>query len=147
MSLGSKRRTLWVLAPLLLLTFSVNAQCKKFAKKACPDQLGEGYMPNGRASSLTLYPGENAVVREIFYPGQKYKIVTCAQEDIAPSQFTVSDTRGNVLFDSSKSDESVWEFEVDQTVELDLKLFIPPLTTHTTPLPGCAGLMVGISFM
>ena len=46
--------------------------------------------------------------------------------------------------DSDRVDALKRETEVDQTVELDLKLYIPPLTTHTTPLPGCAGLMVGI---
>jgi hypothetical protein len=117
--------TLIFLLSQVTLVTEINAQCKSFTKKKCISNLGD-YNSNGQYNGAVMFQGEEATLMQTFYSGQKYKLMICSQSSIAEDLFfEVQDFRGNLIYSSDGTDKNFFEFDVESTQQLKIRIVIP----------------------
>ena len=135
--------------PILIIlyaatAFTVNAQCKAFAKKDCLPELGL-YTHDGNYHAAVLAEGEEAELYKTFYSDMEYRMVICGDSTLPPIEFTVLDASRNVLY-SNKDKEYAksWDFNLQSSQQL--KLIIKVTSSNQsgiTPASGCVAIMFG----
>lgn len=137
-----------LILPILLLALAApqfaSAQCKSFTKKNCREPLAE-FTSNGQYNGAVMFEGEEAKLSQTFYSGQEYRLFVCAHEAINDSlYFEVMDYRKNVLYSSRGSGEKTFDFTLESTQQLKVKVVIPELgTANDLKKNGCVSIMVG----
>jgi hypothetical protein len=137
-----------LILPILLLALAVpqfaSAQCKSFTKKNCREPL-EDYTGNGQYNGAVMFEGEEATLSQTFYSGQDYRLFVCSQPSISDSlYFEVMDYRKNVLYSSRNSGEKVFDFTLESTQQLKMRVVVPSLgTANNLKKNGCVSIMVG----
>lgn len=131
-------------AVALVLSLSVQAQCKGFAKKVCKLELS-GYIHDGNYHAAILTEGEEAELYKTFYSGQKYRIAICATETLPGVEFKVVDAYKNVLFDNTKHNNvGTWDFTLESSQQLKIIVKVPVSNTKSEfPNSGCVSIMFG----
>jgi hypothetical protein len=131
-------------AVALVLSMSVQAQCKGFAKKVCKLELS-GYIHDGNYHAAILTEGEEAELYKTFYSGQKYRIAVCATETLPGIEFKVMDAYKNILFDNTKHNNvGTWDFTLESSQQLKIIVKVPVSNTKAEfPNSGCVSIMFG----
>lgn len=121
-----------------------SAQCKSFTKKNCREPL-EDYTGNGQYNGATMFEGEEATLSQTFYSGQEYRLFVCSHESISDSlYFEVMDYRKNVLYSSRGKEEKIFDFSLESTQQLKIRVVVPDLgTANNLKKNGCVSIMVG----
>ena len=133
------------LAFFVLLSSSLQAQCKGFAKKVCKPELA-GYIHDGNYHAAILTEGEEAELYKTFYSGQNYRIAVCGSgTSLPPIEFQVMDAYKNVLFDNaSDNTETSWDFSVESSQQLKITVKVPISDVNVDePEEGCVAIMFG----
>ena len=133
------------LAFFALLSGSVQAQCKGFAKKMCKPELA-GYIHDGNYHAAILTEGEEAELYKTFYEGQNYRIAVCGSlSSLPPIEFQVVDAYKNVLYDNTASNTDVtWDFSVESSQQLKVVVKVPVSDPQPEfPNSGCVAIMFG----
>jgi hypothetical protein len=133
-----------ILAALLLINTSVNAQCKGFAKKLCKLEL-TGYIHDGNYHAAILTEGEEAELYKTFYSGQNYRLAICGSETLPAIEFQVVDAYKNVIYDNRKHDNTgVWDFKLESSQQLKIVVKVPVSEQKSEfPNSGCVAIMFG----
>jgi hypothetical protein len=133
-----------ILAVLLLMNTSVNAQCKGFAKKLCKLEL-TGYIHDGNYHAAILTEGEEAELYKTFYSGQNYRLAICGSETLPAIEFQVVDAYKNVIYDNRKHDNTaVWDFKLESSQQLKIVVKVPVSDQKSEfPNSGCVAIMFG----
>ncbi|MBN1158652.1 MAG: hypothetical protein JXA61_04665 [Bacteroidales bacterium] len=132
------------LASLILLSQSVEAQCKGFAKKLCKLELAP-YIHDGNYHAAILTEGEEAELYKTFYTDQRYRIAICGAEALPAVEFQIVDAYRNVLFDNREHDmASTWDFSLESSQQLKVVVNVPVSGTQAEfPNSGCVAIMFG----
>ena len=131
----------------VLLAFAAldaQAQCRKFAKKACGDVL-TGYTPDGTMEGEQLFEGEWRTYNRMFYSGVDYRVAVCVDEKVKEGTwFEVLDSNGKSLHNSKETGEFTWDFNVSSGIALDVVIHMPekPEDRYFRNM-GCVTLMIG----
>ncbi|MCC6690714.1 MAG: hypothetical protein IT235_04205 [Bacteroidia bacterium] len=134
-----------VIATTLLTaaTLFASAQCKNIAKKQCFPQLAP-YIQNGQFNSAKFAPGENAEIQMVFYAGQNYRLMVCAESILGDVSFKIIDMEKNELYSSKKSGSKMWDFNVASTQAFIVQVDVPANDTPNEIIPdGCVSIIVG----
>lgn len=133
-----------IIAFASLLPLTSQAQCKSFTKKNCMAQL-DGYTGNGQYNGAVLFEGEEATLVQTFYSGKDYRLYVCSHATIKDSiYFEVSDYRKNTLFSSQDKEESYFDFSVESTQQLNIRVVVPEMgTNNELKKNGCVSILVG----
>jgi hypothetical protein len=127
-------------------SFSVNAQCKGFAKKVCKLSLVP-YIHDGNYHAAILTEGEEAELYKTCYAEQQYRIAVCGSESIPVIEFKIIDANRNVLFDNTKNNMvSVWDFKLESSQQLKVVIKVPASTkkkSESEIVSGCVAIMFG----
>ena len=128
----------------LTLFTELSAQCKSFTKKKCMKDLGE-FNSNGQYNGAVMFQGEEATLMQTFYSGQKYKLMICSQSSISESLFfEVQDYRNNLIYSSDGTDKNDFEFDVESTQQLKIRIVIPDnVSGSQIKKNGCVSVIVG----
>lgn len=129
---------------LMSISFSAEAQCKRFTKKTCFPVLSP-FIHNGQLTSAQFMPGEVAEISMTFNAGQDYRILVCSQELIGNVQFRVLSKKRKILYESDKEmSNPFWDFNVANTQQLFIQIIVPEKETSNNIVPaGCVTLLVG----
>jgi len=133
------------LAALIMLSPQTGqAQCKNFTKKKCITQLDD-YTGNGQYNGAVMFEGEEAKLTQTFYSGKDYRLFVCAYPSISDSiYFDITDYSKNLLFTSKDADEPLFDFSVESTQQLNIKVVVPDMgTTNELKKNGCVSILVG----
>ncbi|MBN2482474.1 MAG: hypothetical protein JXB19_12100 [Bacteroidales bacterium] len=132
------------LASLILLSQSVDAQCKGFAKKLCKLELAP-YIHDGNYHAAILTEGEEAELYKTFYTGQRYRIAICGAEALPPIEFQIVDAYKNVIFDNTEHDMApTWDFSLESSQQLKVIVNVPVSSVQAEfPNSGCVAIMFG----
>jgi len=126
------------IAPLFL-----NAQCGRFTKKKCLPLL-EDYLPNENFNSAVLMPGDEAEINMTFFAGQAYRLFVCSEEILGDVVYKVLDMNDKLVYDSSTSETTTFDFEVANTIKMKVQISVPKgKVTHDIPHQGCTTLLLG----
>ena len=93
-----------------------------------------------------MFEGEEATLSQTFYSGQDYRLFVCSQPSISDSlYFEVMDYRKNVLYSSRNSGEKVFDFTLESTQQLKMRVVVPSLGDRksTRLKNGWVSIMVG----
>lgn len=134
----------WSAVIALLITSSVDAQCKMFAKKNCMPNVSP-YTHNGQLNSATLVAGQKVQLEMTFYSGQNYRVLVCAQEVLGKVSFRLLDVDKNVVFSSKENNNpDHWDFNLKSTQQLFVEVEVPKADNPNGIIPsGCVALLVG----
>ena len=135
---------------ILILSYSISAQCRGFAKENCKSQL-ENYIPTGETANAELSPGDRYQFISTFYKGQSYRIVTCADETLGNIQFTIRNAKRQLYFDNHGEEISSFDFKVASTQQLIISLIAPENNSATEEnneeskeeISGCVSAITG----
>ena len=134
-----------LVACMLTLPMTLNAQCKQFAKNTCKVGLVP-YQHDGNYHAALLIEGEEAELYKTFYSDRNYRIGVCGASNLSAIEFKVVDTRnGKVLYDNSlKEFEWKWDFKLESSQQLKIMVKVPvPDGTVEEPEEGCVAIMFG----
>ncbi|MEX2596173.1 MAG: hypothetical protein WEC59_04520 [Salibacteraceae bacterium] len=137
--------TLFVTFSAMLFSYQhAQAQCKAFTKKKCLDVL-EGYTGNGQYNGAVMFEGEEATLSQTFYSGKEYRLFVCAYPSIKDSiYFEVTDYRKELLYSSKGKDEQIFDFSVESTQQLYVRMIVPKMgTSNELKKNGCVSVLVG----
>ena len=120
------------------------AQCKGFTKKACIPGLAP-FIHNGQMNSTILLAGEKAELQMIFYSGQDYRLMVCAQAILGDVSFRLLDKNKKVVFNSKEEDYvQFWDFNVVSTQQFSIEVDVPQSSSSTQLVEnGCVSVLVG----
>lgn len=139
---------------ILILSYSISAQCRGFAKENCKSQL-ENYIPTGETANAELSPGDRYQFISTFYKGQSYRVVTCADETLGNIQFTIRNAKRQLYYDNHGDENRVFDFRVAATQQLIVSIVIPESKEEKTEakeeskknkesiVEGCVSAMIG----
>ena len=133
-----------LLAFMISIPVTMNAQCKQFAKNTCKAGL-EPYQHDGNYHAALLIEGEEAELYKTFYSDREYRIGVCGAHNL-DIEFKVVDTRdGKVLFDNSLNDyDWKWDFNLESSQQLKIMVKVPvPEANLDEPQEGCVAIMFG----
>ena len=133
-----------VLALLVLLPITVNAQCKGFAKRLCKVEL-DPYIHDGNYHAAILTTGEEAELYKTFYSDTEYRITVCGADNMPEIEFRVIDSDRNVLYTNASKDYfRSWDFRLEASQQL--KIFVRVPVDENLPdqvESGCVAIMFG----
>lgn len=120
------------------------AQCKGFTKRKCIAELGD-YTGNGQYNGAVMFEGEEATMVQTFYSGKDYRLFVCSHPAIADSlYFEVTDYSRNMIFSSKESGDAFFDFSLESTRQLNIKVIVPDLgTSNELKKNGCVSILVG----
>jgi hypothetical protein len=124
--------------------YTVDAQCRSFAKNSCETQL-EGYMVSGRMYGGFVTQGQEMELNVVLNGGQKYRLVNCSKPDLGKVQVQLLDSEGNIIFDNADHDMAQnWDFDVKSTQEFKIRTIVPGATKSTSSsVRDCSILILG----
>lgn len=140
-----KQTVITAIAALCLfgLSMDLQAQCKSFTKRKCMKQL-EDYSSNGQYNGAVMFEGEEATLMQTFYSTHEYRLIVCAQPSIADSMYyEIQDYRGKVVYSSKDAESSIFDFDVESTQQLKIKVFIPGRSAGMIKKNGCVSILIG----
>jgi len=142
-----KRILFLVFITSIILSYTVTnsfSQCKRFTKNNCLPKL-KPYTYNGQLNSAVLSQGDEAYLKLIFYPEQEYRILVCGNPILGNIHFRLFTDNGVLVYDNETMDYlPFWDFKTDQTIELTLKIMVPPASEDDyTVKDGCVSILVG----
>ena len=138
-------RTISILAFLIVATtFSVDGQCKAFAKKVCIPELG-AYTHDGNYHAAILVEGEEAELYKTFYSDMEYRVSVCGEDKLPEVEFKVLDANKNVLYSNKDANfAKTWDFKLQSSQQLKLVVKVNTLNKPgETPASGCVAIMFG----
>lgn len=137
-------KTVAILVLFVGMGIQVSAQCKGFIKRRCMPRLLP-YVHNGQLNSIDLFPGETASLKIPFHSGHNYRVMACGQEVLEGVYFEVyADDEKTLLYTSEGKNEDFWDFSVEATRELLVKVLAPGAESNSELSPrGCVGLLIG----
>lgn len=131
-----------------LMGFTVNgmAQCKRFTKNKCLNEM-EPYMSNGQLNAAMMLSGEQAEVGLNFNKALSYRLIVCADSYFEGLKYQLVDESGTVFLKDSiakGSNSSVKDIKVENSGPLQLQLQTP-LRESTTGIKrnGCVSILIG----
>lgn len=136
-------KKLAVITALLLasVTMSYAQDCESLVK-ACEVHLkgkNNSFVSDGQVYTAFL-DREKAEFKTTFFGGSTYRIATTAGEDDTYVIFTVTDTKGNLLFTNKNYKNSrYWDFKVPNTIPV----IISTELDMDKKVTGCAVMMIG----
>ena len=135
---------LFALIILVSIHFSGYGQCKGFTKNKCIPVLAP-FIHNGQMNSTTLLAGEKAELQMIFYSGQDYRLMVCAQPILGDVSFRLMDKNKKEVFNSKDQDYvQFWDFNVVSTQQFFIEVDVPASTSKTQLVEnGCVSILVG----
>jgi hypothetical protein len=135
---------LLLLAALLTVNYTVQAQCKGFAKKICKQELTP-YIHDGNYHAAILTEGEEAELYKTFYSGQNYRIAVCGAEPLTKIEFQVIDAYKNLLYDNRDHNNVMsWDFKLDASQQLKIVIKVPVTNKQAEyPFSSCVAIMFG----
>ena len=133
-----------IVALLLFSSLDAQAQCRKFAKKNCPDVLA-GYTPDGTMEGEQLFEDEFRTYNRMFYSGVDYRVAICVDDKVKEGTwFEVVDSKGVVLHSTEGTGNYSWDFNVSSGIALDVIVHMPPKPEDRYfRNMGCTTLMIG----
>jgi len=134
----------YLLAILLVLPLSINAQCKGFAKKICKAEL-DPYIHDGNFHAAVLTEGEEAELYKTFYSDTEYRIAVCGSEQLPKIEFKVVDINNNVLYSNKEHNFSrTWDFKLQSSQQLKIIVKVYPSSKNVEEVQsGCVAIMFG----
>jgi hypothetical protein len=138
-------RTISILAFLIVATtFTVDGQCKAFAKKVCIPELG-AYTHDGNYHAAILVEGEEAELYKTFYSDMEYRVSVCGEDKLPEVEFRVLDANKNVLYSNKDANfAKTWDFKLQSSQQLKLVVKVNTLNKPgETPASGCVAIMFG----
>ncbi len=138
--------TFFTLLTFLTCSFAnqANAQCLSFAKNVCKPKL-ENFVHDGNYNATMLGSGETAELFKTFFKDQKYRIVIGKVDNLPPIHFRLVDEDNNILFDNKEHNYiDVWDFSVETTQMLVLKLKVLDNYDEDNSTKGCISVLFGI---
>ncbi len=147
---------------IIILTQSVNAQCREYIKAVAGYQL-ESYTMDGNFLSPEIYEGGKVELTRTFMKGQKYKIMVIGM-DLFEKKITITDSDGFIIFKNYASKESEepkyfsdingdriinfgsnhFEFAPETSQNLTIKIELERKARWKRKrLKGCMGIVVG----
>lgn len=134
-----------ILASLMVLPYTLNAQCKQFAKNTCKAGL-DPYQHDGNYHAALLIEGEEAELYKTFYSDRNYRVGVCGAANLDRIEFRVIDSRsGKVLYDNSQHDFVwKWDFKLESSQQLKImvRVMVPDGGVEE-PEEGCVAIMFG----
>jgi hypothetical protein len=133
-----------LVALLVSLPTSVNAQCKQFAKKICKVGLTP-YQHDGNYHAALLIEGEEAELYKTFYSDTEYRIGVCGAGNLSDIEFKIVDSNGKVLYNNRYEDfEWKWDFRLESSQQLKIVVKVPVSGENIEePKEGCVAIMFG----
>lgn len=135
--------------PLLALlvfaaNFTVDAQCKAFAKKECLPLLAT-YTHDGNYHAAVLVEGEEAELYKTFYSDMEYRVAIVGEGKLPAIEFRILDTNKNVLYSNKDKDYAkTWDFKLQSSQQLKLVIKVSSFNQPgETPANGCVAIMFG----
>jgi hypothetical protein len=138
-------RTISILAFLIVATtFSVDGQCKAFAKKVCIPELG-AYTHDGNYHAAILVEGEEAELYKTFYSDMEYRVSVCGEDKLPDIEFKVLDANKNVLYSNKDANYAkTWDFKLQSSQQLKMIVKVNSFNkSGETPASGCVAIMFG----
>ncbi len=113
------------------------AQCGELANKCAPSL--KPFKSDGQFHRALLLEGETAEFETTFYAGNKYKIVACTGPHSDSLEFSVYDSRYNLLFSNLDHDmPQDWQFSFNATDK-----YIIQANLSEGAGSGCAVILIG----
>lgn len=137
--------SLLLLAALILLPASSQAQCRAFVKNKCQTAMAP-YKFNETFNAAQLAPGEEAEVELTFYSGQEYRLLICVHPILGEVNWKLTDATGKSLFESTADNpKPSFDFKVATTQQLKVHIDVPEKSKGGNELlnVGCVGILVG----
>ncbi len=133
-----------LVALLVALPTSANAQCKQFAKKICKVGLTP-YQHDGNYHAALLIEGEEAELYKTFYSDTDYRIGVCGAGNLSDIEFKIVDSNGKVLYNNRYEDyEWKWDFRLESSQQLKIVVKVPVAGENIVePAEGCVAIMFG----
>ena len=133
-----------ILALLLIVSVSANAQCKAFAKKVCLPELGS-YTHDGNYHAAVLVEGEEAELYKTFYSDMDYRVAICGEDKLPNIEFRIMDANKNVLYSNKENNYAkTWDFKLQSSQQLKLIVKVSSFNQPgDTPAIGCVSIMFG----
>jgi hypothetical protein len=138
-------RIFTVLAFLFLAaTFTVNGQCKAFAKKDCLPNLG-AYTHDGNYHAAVLVEGEEAELYKTFYSDMEYRVAVVGEGKLPAVEFKIVDENKNVLYSNKDHNYAkTWDFKLESSKQLKLVVTVSTFNkAGEIPASGCVAIMFG----
>jgi len=127
----------------LLITFSVNAQCRSFAKNKCVPDLAP-YKFNESFNAAQLAPGEEAEVNLTFYSGQEYRVMVCSHPILGEVNWKLVDDNNKILFESLADDpKHSFDLKAGSTSAMKVVVWVPTRGNTSMVHVGCVAILVG----
>ena len=129
---------------ITVASFSVNAQCKGFAKKEVLTLLSP-YTHDGNYHAAVLVVGEEAELYKTFYSDMEYRVVVAGEEKLPTVEFEILDENKNVLY-TNKDHNYVRFTDLKLENSKQLKLVIKVQSFNKSgeiPATGCVAIMFG----
>jgi len=125
---------------------SVNAQCKQFAKKTCKVGLNP-YQHDGNYHAALLIEGEEAELYKTFYSDTDYRIGVCGAGNLNAIEFKIVDSNGKVLYNNKYQDfDWKWDFRLESSQQLKIIIKVPVSEDAVEdPEEGCVSIMFGFN--
>lgn len=103
------------------------------------------FVHNGQYNGAVLFEGEEATMVQTFYNNHNYRLMACTQSLLSDSvYFEVSDFDGFLLYTSQGKAKPYWDFNVESTQQLKIRLVAPDQqTTSDIKQSGCVSILVG----
>lgn len=136
-------QTIIIVSLLAIIPFSADAQCKSFAKKSKIDLLP--FVHDGIYNATVLAEGESAELYKTFYSGQEYRILIASEEELPNVEFTVMDSKRNVLFSNKDADfAKSWDFQLEASQQLIISIQVQTSDELKDEISkGCIAVMIG----
>jgi hypothetical protein len=125
-------------------TFSVNAQCKAFAKKDCLPEISP-FTHDGNYHAAVLVEGEEAELYKTFYSDMEYRVAVVGDESLPKIEFRVLDENKEILYSNADHDYAqTWDFKLESSRQLMLVIKVPVVNKPgDMPASGCVAIMFG----
>lgn len=134
--------TSFIVALVLVMPLTSNAQCRAFTKNRCLPLL-EGYIQNDNYNSAMLVPGDEAEILLTFYGGKEYRLAVCAHPILGVVDYEITDTSGESVFKGNSDSSGKFDFKMANTQQLIVKLRVPVQQTTISSHEGCVSVMIG----
>jgi hypothetical protein len=133
-----------LLAIIVALPVTANAQCKQFAKKICKAGL-DPYQHDGNYHAALLVEGEEAELYKTFYSDTDYRIGVCGAGNLNAIEFKIIDNNGKVLYNNKYQDyEWKWDFRLESSQQLKLVVKVTTFEEAAdAPASGCVAILFG----
>lgn len=125
-------------------TFSVDGQCKAFAKKVGLPELGT-FTHDGNYHAAILVEGEEAELYKTFYSDMDYRVAICGEAKLPNIEFKILDASKNVLYSNKDANYAkTWDFKLQSSQQLKLVLKVSSFNqAGDNPASGCVSIMFG----